>query len=231
MSRLPSVIFLAVFSVIIFSCEQEDDLTKTETREITYHYTGSVRDKITGHPIPDVDIYACTRTHFGNAAIRIEDKILKGTTDECGYYSIAVPENEAGYSVHETSEETPVILFSHPLYGEHIYKKGQSGNQDYFLEAPFFDTLRWSFDESGTTLTIDVLRNDVPYVKYFPSQPRQDIQGAEGTVTIVQISPTGQYQYLKTFLVNPSKILKPKNLQPQALAQIIIRHSTNQISF
>lgn len=197
MNRLPSFVFFAFFLIVNLSCE--DDGNPAESRPIAYEYTGIVRDEITGHPIRNVNIYVCPRTHFGNATIRIGDKILKGTTDECGHYSIAVAEHEAGYSVHETSVETPVMLLSHPLYGEHIYQKGQSGNQDYLLKTPFLDTLRWSFDETRTTVTIDIRTNDIPYVRYQPFQATQEIQGAEGTVTIVQISPTGQYQYLETF--------------------------------
>jgi hypothetical protein len=192
MRRVPYVVILVYFLAIGSSCE-------TDERETTYHYAGFVYDNVTGNPIPDMEIYACTGTHFGNAAIRIAEKILKGRTDHCGYYSISIPEAEAGYSEHQTAAETPVMLFSHHLYGEHIYRAGQSNDKDYSFRTPFLDTLRWSFDQAGTTLRIDIRSNDIPYVKYIPSRPSQEIQIANGTIHIIQRTPTGSYEYLETF--------------------------------
>jgi hypothetical protein len=168
-------LWLGAFALFLGACDRSEP-------ENTIHLTGQITDLLTGSPIRGMNVYSCPGTAFGNATVTISTKILKTTTDDCGRYSITIPGNEQHYSVHGSSGNSPVILFSEEGYGEFIFRPSEAGDFSHSFQRPFLDSVRWFFNESGNLLTLEVRRNSVFSVAYHEGDQYPDIIVPSGDV-------------------------------------------------
>jgi hypothetical protein len=170
-------LFLSILLLIQGACSESGS-------ENSFRLTGKITDELTGSPIAGMNIYSCPRTAFGNGFVSVVSKIHKGTTDDCGRYSITIPEDERHYSVHGSPGQSAVIIFSDDAYGEFIFTPAEPGSFSQSFRRPFLDSVRWSFDDSGNLLSVDVRRNTVFSVQYYEGEPYQDIISPTGDVMI-----------------------------------------------
>lgn len=178
--RLPSFLSIVTSCVLLWTCgdKDENDLSKD------FQFSGRITDALTGSPVRDMDVYSCPGTHFGNATVSLGEKILKGSTDECGYFSIVVPESEAGYSMHASTAPHPVLLFSSDEYGEVIKTFAESGEFNQELHRPLIDSVRWRFAADRATLVLEIKANSKAFVSYPEDSPMPDYIIPNGKLTI-----------------------------------------------
>ncbi len=180
--RLRPYYCLALFSVLFSQCDS-DSSPSVPPQKMTFEYTGIVTDELSGLAVSGVDIYACPNVIVKNGETTIRTKKLKTTTDECGYFELSIPEEEAGFSLDGVLSDAPIVIFQNTDYGENIVTMPiQSGDYAIDVRRPVFDSLRWSFDEAGSTLTIDVKRNEVPYLTYNSQKQQEEVIASTSTI-------------------------------------------------
>jgi len=185
------LLLITFFAVSVVSCHHSDE--EAPESEKSFHYTGVVHDQLTGSPIRNMSIYSCPGTHFGNISIQVTNKILKGTTDDCGNFSITIPSSEAHYTTHAEQGTTPIILFSAPDYGEFMQTPGNITDLDITMQRPLIDSIRWKFIDE-TALVIQVKLNAVPYILYPVGGQYQDVIQSSDNMSIAYEFSPGVYQ-------------------------------------